>query len=190
MVIPIEKNEKVKDVEEYDGRYAITTTGRVWSYPKKGIKGGASEHKGKWMKQNKTGRYLKVGLFKDGIRKTKDVHRLVAKAFCFNPKPLMYTETNHKDGNRRNDTAGNLEWCTHKYNIKHAYKIGLISANTGPANEAMKKRIIQYSKTGKMIKIWTSIAEVERIIGFNNANISACCKGRLKTAYGYMWKYA
>lgn len=48
------------------------------------------------------------------------IHRLVAEAFVENPHG--YTEVNHKDLNRDNNTPENLEWCTHQQNMIHSFK--------------------------------------------------------------------
>lgn len=67
--------------------------------------------------------YNHVGLSNKDGRKTKVVHKLVAKAFIPNPNNLR--EINHKDGNKQNNSVTNLEWCSRSDNIKHAYKMGL-----------------------------------------------------------------
>ena len=50
-------------------------------------------------------------------QKTFRVHRLVAKAFIENP--CAYDEINHKDEDKTNNMANNLEWCDRKYNMNY-----------------------------------------------------------------------
>ena len=65
--------------------------------------------------------YERVG-FRGG-QETVFVHRLVARAFCDECADGL--EINHKDGDKLNNTASNLEWVTKSENIKHAYRTGL-----------------------------------------------------------------
>jgi hypothetical protein len=46
-------------------------------------------------------------------------HRLVASHYINNPNSL--SDVNHKDGNKSNNHVDNLEWCSHRDNIKHSY---------------------------------------------------------------------
>lgn len=70
--------------------------------------------------------YRKVGFRTNGKTKYIYVHQLVCRAF--NGEPLNERMIiNHKDGNKQNNCAGNLEWITQSENVKHAYDIGLIS---------------------------------------------------------------
>ena len=73
--------------------------------------------------------YNVVHLYKDKIRYTKKIHRLVADAFV-EGKEEGY-DVNHIDGNKKNNFAYNLEWCTRSENIKHAYCIGLFEKKGG-----------------------------------------------------------
>jgi len=51
--------------------------------------------------------------------------------------------------------------------------------------------VCQYDLDGKLISTFPSISDAGRENGIENYyNISACCRGRQKTAYGYVWKYA
>ena len=52
-----------------------------------------------------------------------------------------------------------------------------------------KKPVLQYSKTGEFIAEYPSTREAEIQTGCYHGNICACCKGRLKTCGGYIWKY-
>lgn len=63
--------------------------------------------------------YVIVGLARSDrrVREYRYVHRLVADAFVPNPDGL--DEVNHKDENKANNRADNLEWCTHAYNMNY-----------------------------------------------------------------------
>ena len=50
--------------------------------------------------------------------------------------------------------------------------------------------ILQYSKDGIFIAEYPSIMEAERQTGCSHGNICACCKGKLKSCGGYVWRYA
>lgn len=52
-----------------------------------------------------------------------------------------------------------------------------------------KKPIIQYNLEEKPIKDWNSAKDASISMGCSPSAITACCKGKQKTAYGYKWKY-
>lgn len=54
---------------------------------------------------------------KDGVTHKVLVHRLVAEHFIPNPNGLE--QVNHKDENKHNNNAQNLEWCTREYNNRY-----------------------------------------------------------------------
>ena len=119
----------MKDIQGFEGRYAITEEGKVWSYPnRRNSLNGAwlNPYKAKSTQGRTAARYVwAVSLFDDtGKRFVRQIHRLVASAFVPNPmsKPLV----NHIDGNTLNPHKDNLEWVTNKENSCHAFKTGLI----------------------------------------------------------------
>ena len=69
-------------------------------------------------------------------KKAARVHRLVAMAFIDNP--LGKPEVNHIDGDKGNNSIENLEWCTRKENMAHAFSTGLCSVREGEASPAAK----------------------------------------------------
>lgn len=64
----------------------------------------------------------------------------------------------------------------------------LSKANKGKIN-APTKLIIQYSKDGEFIAEYPSIMEAERQTDISNSSICRCCKGKQKSAGGFIWKY-
>jgi len=57
-------------------------------------------------------------------------------------------------------------------------------------NQRVKNKIVnQYSKDFIFIKDWKSTRDIERALNFKHSNISSCCLGGLKTAYGFIWRY-
>ena len=71
------------------------------------------------------------------------IHRFVANAFVPNPNNLP--EVNHKDGNKMNNSAENLEWVTRSQNQKHAVDMGLqprgISTYRGKFTDEQREEI-------------------------------------------------
>lgn len=156
------KNEIWKDVLGYEGLYKVSNLGRIKSL-----------YTGKVLaKRIDTSNYIHVVLYKNKIKKTYRVHRLVAEAFIPNPKKLPFV--NHRDENRQNNIVDNLEWVTHSQNI--AYSIG--------------KKIKQYDKNNKFIREWETAKEAEKSLGLCNGKVTAVCKGHRYTTGGCIWKYA
>ena len=168
----MKNNEIWKDIEGYDGLYQVSDKGRV-----KSVKFG----KEKILKpgRDKDG-YLLVILSKNGERNTYRVHRLVAQAFLPNPNDLP--QINHKDEVKTNNSVQNIEWCDQKYN--HNY--GTINQRIA---EKCSKPVLQFTKSGEFIKEYKSVMDVQRNLGYAQSNISYCCLGKIKSAYGFIWCY-
>ena len=76
--------------------------------------------------------YIEIHYKEQGRKKSKKLHRLVATEFC--EKPYGKDCVNHKDANKQNNVASNLEWCTHQENMQHAYDHNLIPPLVGSLN--------------------------------------------------------
>ena len=128
-----------KHVVGYKGSYIVSNDGVIRSVSRD-IKNnldrsvvGITHRKGKELCRTITAfGYCVVKLYLESKKKTIFVHRLVAEAFIPNPQKLPYV--NHKDGNKLNNNAVNLEWCTASQNTQHAYDNGLMNTKRGEQN--------------------------------------------------------
>lgn len=133
--------------------------------------------------------YLEVTLVKNKKRKSVKIHRIVAMTFLEKVKEKNYV--NHIDGNKQNNNVENLEWCTQEQNVQHAIKNKLFDPQKcGQAKKPNNSRaVLQFDKNGNFIKEWKSIIDAERELEYKKSHISQCCKGKIKTSHGYIWRY-
>ena len=106
---------------------------------------------------------------------TVKAHRLIAQTFLPNPENKPFV--NHKNGNKKDNTISNLEWCTAKENNTHARKTGLMNDygtnNTrAVCNDEMLEEIRALIAEGK------GNTEIEKITGISNKVISNIRRGR------------
>ena len=172
-----------KDIPNYEGLYQASNLGRVKSLERfrKGKNGFLASVKEKILKTLMLNSgYYQVRLYKNSIGKMYLIHRLIWETF--NGQIPEGYELNHLDEIPSNNRLSNLSLVTHKENI-----------NYGTRNErSAKKRskaVLQFDLQGILIKEYSSTKQVERELGFGQGNIVNCCKGKLKQAYGYKWRY-
>lgn len=67
-------------------------------------------------------------------------------------------------------------------------KVGPNKGLTGKLNWN-SRGVTQFDKSDNFIAHFDAILEAERATGVRNSNIVQCCKGKLKTAGGFVWKY-
>ena len=195
-----------KNIEGYEGLYMVSSLGRVKTL--------VGRYKGVTIlkeSQKKNG-YHSVVLYKNKKPCTYLVHRLVAQAFIPNPNNLP--QVNHKDENPSNNCVANLEWCSVNYNINYGngnHKRSLAQkgkkftkthienmskARIGKRKGAENPKSIpvaQYNKNGEFITIYESARIAEKALLLPNKSgqhILDCAKGKLQTAYGFIWKLA
>lgn len=159
------------NISASNGLYQISNAGRV----RKAETGKTAKYR--ILTNHRNQHYYYTTLRISGISKNFLIHRLVAEAFISNPRLCKYV--NHIDGDKLNNSISNLEWCTHQENCQHAARIGLIKS----------KSITQFSLTGKSIKIWRSLKDIQRA-GFNAGNIRQVAIGNRRKADGFIWKYS
>lgn len=176
-----------KDIDGYENLYQVSNLGNVRSLNYRHTRKPNNIAKAK----NRDG-YSTVRMNKFGKRAVKQIHQLVAKTFI--PNPENKPEVNHKDGNKENNQVSNLEWVTSKENTKHA--IDVLQFNflpnrkiTGGKHHAAKP-VYQYEKNGNLIKKWGCVSDAARYLNHRPDNIIKNCNGQLKSAYGFIWKYA
>ena len=183
--VPSMPGEEWRDIEGFEGCYAVSNYGRVKSLSRD------LPHKlhGTWhiserlLKQNTTGpgttKYLAVMLHTGGGKmESHKVHRMVAEAFI--PKVEGKEFINHIDGVKTNNRADNLEWCTPKENSVHAWKTGLCEESA-----IRKMRKVQNVETGE---IFRSISEAEKAYHVAPGAIGHAVRNG-KLSCGFHWKY-
>lgn len=152
--------EEWKDIVGFEN-YQVSNLGNVKSKERYYINNfGHKVHiKEKLMNFSERSGYFVVNLRKNGIRHSKQVHRLVAEAFL----PNIYNKevVNHKDFNRKNNCVDNLEWLTQKENVnwsrcnmkklhvknKDTYGITYRNRNGGYYEVQIKKKYIGRATT-------------------------------------------
>lgn len=178
-----------KDIPGYEKYYMASTLGRIKSKDRV-IK---TVLKGKEIKYIKRGRimtpclnsskYLGLPINTDKLKKSENVHRLIAITFLPNPNNLPCV--NHKDENKLNNCVDNLEWCTKSYN--HSY--GTCIERTSEKQRLTHSNcitIVGY-KENEIIE-FHSISSASRYFNVSHAAISKAIR-RGNKCKGYNWKY-
>ena len=162
--------ERWRDVDGYSN-YRVSSSGRVKNKRTKKVLKAHSDRYG----------YPQVVLSEQGSKKTRSIHRLVAKAFVDGDDSL---QVNHIDGNKQNNNVDNLEWVTQSANARHAYEIGLMCRSDKAGTQPKSVKVVE---TGE---VYISESECARALGVKREGINACLNGRQLTHHGYHYEYA
>ena len=123
------------------------------------------------------------------------VHKIVAENFIpktYEDIKLGRTKVDHIDGNRLNNNASNLRWCTHSENVsfplarQHQYQS---AKQNGFKGRPPKKPVLQFDKSGKFIAEYSGVLDACEKCNICKSGISCVLHGKQKTSGGYVWKY-
>jgi hypothetical protein len=185
--------EEWRDVIGYEGLYKVSSYSRVISLSRI-VKNRYSNRNTKCKVLHPTIRSYKgrnytsatMSLWKNNIKHTVHLHKIVALSFVPNPNNLK--EIDHIDGNPLNNLHSNLKWCTHSENTNNPItrqKISLVKK--GKFNTPKSLSVIQL-KNGIIVNKFPSISEAVRQ-GFSGSKISLCCNRKRTFHKGYTWMF-
>lgn len=155
-----------KEIKGLEGLYKVSNKGRVLS-----------------MRRNLV---LKTNINENGYemislqKKKYRVHRLVAEAFI--PNIEGKPEINHIDENKLNNKVENLEWATRSENINYGHRNEKMA-------EKIRKPILQFTKSGELIKEFDSVSRAADELNLRQSNISAILRGTRVSTGGFIFKY-
>lgn len=149
-----------KPIKDFDGYY-VTKDGNIWNDNKK--------------------RYLKL-IVKNGYNmctintKSLTVGRIVAEAFI--PNPNNYTIVSHKNGNKTDDNAENLDWTTKQAAVTNHNKV-----------TSHARHVIQKDTKGNIIATFNSVTEAAVAVNVDRTTVGKVLSGKNNTAGGYVFEY-
>jgi hypothetical protein len=122
----MQSTEEWRPIAALDGYYEVSNYGRIrCGRSRRGVKAGSINHPG----PGSNGRLILRSEIA-GVKKTLEVHRLVALAFLGDPEPGQ--EVCHNDGDCLNNNVSNLRWDTHAANMRDAINHGTFRFNRNP----------------------------------------------------------
>ena len=172
------EGEVWKFIPDCDDLYMVSNMGRIKSLASVRKFGNKKRrHKERILKQfpNWQG-YLSCFISNLSQNKIRvRVHKIVCNVFVENPN--NYPCVNHKDENKQNNKAENLEHCTFAYNLSYGSRRGLRDV-----------AVLQYDQNGDLIGEHKSVKEASLSTNTNPRGISNAIHGWAKSAGGYIWR--
>lgn len=163
-------------------RYIITKKGAVFNFiTGKVIRSHIKKDDG----------YVVVNLFdKNGVRKLRRLHKILAELFIPNPSNLPIAH--HRNNKKWDYRLKNLEWVSYSQNSLYASQAG---THNNPAlglfggDNWNSRKVKQLNLDGSLVKIWPSITDAKRDKGFLSKYIIQVCQGRRAKYKSFKWEY-
>lgn len=174
------KGIEPRDIQGFEGRYQVTSEGRVFSLLRRpGPIALATDKCGYKTCELHTA---------DGIRKKCLVHRLVAIAFLGAPPPGK-TEVNHLNEDTTDNRIENLEWTDHRANIR--YGTGNERRASAMKNKPKPQRVVLIiDPTSQAVRRVESIHEASRVTGVSVISVWRGCHGLRHCSRGLVFRFA
>lgn len=151
-----------KYINGYEGLYEISNKGKVRNAEGRILK-ARTQNKG----------YFYVTLHSNHKERKFTIHRLVAEVFI--PKINGFNQVNHINGNKKDNSVENLEWCNQRLNYNHGMQKFLYSHNENHYFAKLTNEQVRTIPT--LFKIGFTRTTISRILNVNVSSIEAIEKG-------------
>ena len=127
------------------------------------------------LNNNKLG-YATAGLSVCGTKVTFNIHHNVADAFL--PNPNNYPYVNHKDENKLNNRADNLEWCSPTYNVNYGTNLQRKGIAYKKGAYTQRCKILAVYIDGVKLGEYNGCKEASEALGVSPEYVSQIANGR------------